>query len=64
MKQRSFEKIIEESKDKLDKLMNSDIDLNSSIKLYKEGMNDLKEASKLLQDAKLEYETINAKDDE
>jgi exodeoxyribonuclease VII small subunit len=55
MKEISFEKKIEKSKTILEKLMNPEITLSDSVALYKEGILELKEAGKLLEDAKLEF---------
>ncbi len=48
-----FEKRLERSKEILDKLMKPDITLTQSISLYKDGLNELKEASRLLEEVKL-----------
>jgi len=58
MKASDFEKKIEEAKKVLEKLMNPEIPLNESVKLYKEGINALKEAQKMLESAKAEIEEI------
>jgi len=55
MKDVSFENRLEKSKEILQKLMNPDITLKQSVSLYKEGMNELEVASKLLEEAKLEF---------
>jgi exodeoxyribonuclease VII small subunit len=55
----SFEQKIEKSKDILEKLMNPEITLSDSVKLYKEGTDELKEAQKLIENAKAKIETIN-----
>jgi exodeoxyribonuclease VII small subunit len=52
----SFEQKIEKSKEILEKLMNPEITLSDSVKLYKEGTDELKEAQKLLEEAKLKFE--------
>jgi exodeoxyribonuclease VII small subunit len=52
----SFEQKIEKSKELLEKLMNPEITLSDSVKLYKEGTDELKEAQKLLEEAKLKFE--------
>ena len=55
----SFEQKLKKSKELLEKLMNPEISLEDSMKFYKEGMKELEEATKLLEDAKLvckEYE--------
>ncbi len=55
MKDVSFESRLEKSKEILQKLMNPEITLSQSVSLYKEGMNELEVASKLLEEAKLEF---------
>jgi len=54
-----FEKKIERSKEILEKLMDPSITLENSMKLYKEGVKELKEASKMLEMAKLEFEELS-----
>ena len=58
MKSSDFEKRIEEAKKMLNELMNPDITLADSVQLYKDGIKALKEAQKMLEDAKLEIEEI------
>lgn len=58
MKSSDFEKRIEEAKKMLNELMNPDITLADSVRLYKDGIKALKEAQKMLEDAKLEIEEI------
>lgn len=62
MKEMSFEAKIEKSKTILEKLMNPEITLSESVSLYKEGLTELQEAGKLLEDAKLEFKEYQ-KDD-
>lgn len=57
MKQ-NFEERLEKAKGLLDKLMSPDVTLEESVKLYKEGMDELKVAEKMLSEAKIEYEEI------
>lgn len=52
----SFEQRIEKSKEILEKLMNPEITLSDSVTLYKNGTDELKEASRLLEEAKLQFE--------
>ncbi len=59
MKIKDFEKKIELSKEILDKLMDPSITLEESMELYKEGVKELKEASKMLETAKLEFEELS-----
>jgi len=55
----SFEKKIAHAKEILEKLMDPEITLSESVALYKEGMKELKEATKLLEEAKLQFEELN-----
>jgi len=61
MAKMSFEEKLEKSKDLIDKLMNPEITLEESIKIYKEGLETIKEAQKMLEDAKLKVEEISKK---
>jgi len=54
----SFEKKLEHSKELLDKLMNPDITLEKSVKLYEEGLKNIKEAQKLIEEAKTKITVI------
>ena len=56
MSEMSFEERIEKSKEILEKLMNPEITLSDSVALYKNGTDELKEASKLLEEVKLKFE--------
>jgi len=58
---KEFEKKLDEAKKSLDLLMNPEITLENSVKSYKEGMQQLSDAQKMLEAAKLEYETIKEK---
>ncbi len=53
-----FESKLEAAKKVMDRLMDPEIPLQESVKLYKEGMALLKEAGEMLEKAKLEVETI------
>lgn len=55
---KDFEAKVEHAKKVLDQLMDPEITLENSVKVYKEGMKTLNDAQKMLEDAKLEYETI------
>lgn len=59
MQEENFENLIERSKNALMRLGNPDLTLKESLEIYKTGLNDLKKAQKLLEDAKLEYETLS-----
>jgi exodeoxyribonuclease VII small subunit len=58
----NFEEKIEKSKKLLEKLMDPEITLEESIKVYKEGKKELQEASKLLENAKLVFKECNSND--
>jgi len=64
VKVKDFEKKIEISKEILEKLMDPSITLEDSMKLYKEGVKELKEASKMLENAKVEFEELSKTDKE
>ncbi len=53
----SFEEKINHAKAILEKLMNPEITLSQSVAYYKEGIRELQEATKLLEKAKLEFES-------
>ncbi len=61
MKAKTFEDKLTHSKDILEKLMDQDISLEESIKLYEEGLKSIKEAQTLIEKAKLKIETIEKK---
>ncbi len=58
----SFEQKIAHAKEILEKLMNPEITLSESVAYYKEGIKELKEATKLLENAKLEFEEYQKED--
>jgi len=58
MQNATFEKKLQESKEIIEKLMDSEITLEESIKLYKDGLKKIKEAQKMLEDAKLKVQEI------
>ena len=55
----SFEQKIENAKKLLEKLIDPQITLSNSVDIYKNGMNELKEAQELLDSSKLEFEELN-----
>ncbi len=55
---RDFESRLKRAKEILKELMKQDITLARSVELYKEGMKQLKEAQKLLEEAKVEIERV------
>ena len=58
MKNETFEEKLEYSKALLEKLMKPDITLEESVKLYEEGLNTIKEAQKLIEEAKIKVSVI------
>ena len=60
--QLSFEDKIDEAKKLLDKLINPEITLSQSVDIYKNGMNQIEQAQKLLDEAKLEFEELTSID--
>lgn len=53
-----FETLLQKAKDALSKLNAQDITLQESLNLYKQGMQDLKKAQHILENAKLQYQEI------
>lgn len=54
----SFEIKIANAKAILEKLMDPSLPMNESIKAYEEGMNELKSAEKMLEEAQLQIQII------
>ncbi|HFU77075.1 MAG TPA: exodeoxyribonuclease VII small subunit [Epsilonproteobacteria bacterium] len=59
MKTQSFEEKLEHSKELLEKLMNPEITLEESVKLYEEGLKNIKEAQTLIEEAKTKISIID-----
>ena len=59
-KQISFEEQLEESRRILERLMDPEITLEESVKLYEEGMERIRSARKMIEEAKLKVEQIEA----
>jgi exodeoxyribonuclease VII small subunit len=57
----SFETQLEESRKILERLMDPEITLEESVKLYEEGMERIRAAREMIEAAKLKVETIEAK---
>ena len=57
-----FEQKLQKAKDILEQLMQPDIKLNKSLSLYKEGKKELLEASKMLENAKIEIKELNSEE--
>ena len=55
----NFEELIELSKRSLDSLSNQNLPLKESLEIYKQGLSYLKEAQRLLEEAKVEYQEIS-----
>ena len=58
MKNNTFEEKLEHSKILLEKLMNPEITLEESVKLYEEGLKNIKEAQTLIEEAKTKISII------
>jgi len=56
VKKVDFETKIKNAQKLLDELLKPDITLSNSVQIYKKGLNELQEAQKLLDEAKLEFE--------
>lgn len=61
MKAKTFEEKLDYSKLLLEKLMDQNITLEESVKLYEEGLKNIKEAQQLIEKAKLKIEVIEQK---
>ena len=62
MKAKEFEKKLEKAKKNLDKLLDSNLSLSDGLKFYKDGISELELATKMLQEAKLEFEELKKGD--
>jgi len=60
VEEKSFESRLEEAKQILEKLMNPELTLEESVKAYEAGTKALKEAQKILEDAREQIEKIRA----
>ena len=58
MKHETFEEKLAHSKELLEKLMNPEITLEESVKLYEEGLKNIKEAQTLIEEAKTKITVI------
>ena len=58
MKNKTFEEKLAESKAILEKLMNPEVTLEESVKLYEEGLSTIKEAQAMIEEAKLKVAVI------
>ena len=55
----NFEDKIKSAKELLERLIDPEITMSDSVSIYKNGMKELEEAQKLLDEAKLEFEEIS-----
>ncbi|TLD81011.1 exodeoxyribonuclease VII small subunit [Helicobacter sp. MIT 05-5293] len=55
-KEENFEEMVEFAKKVLGKLSSQEITLKESLQLYEQGMESLKKAQSLLEDAKIKYQ--------
>jgi exodeoxyribonuclease VII small subunit len=60
MEKNDFEGRLEAAKQILEKLMNPELTLEESVKAYEEGTTALKEAQRILEDARAQIEKIRA----
>jgi len=58
MKNSTFEEKLDYSKTLLEKLMDPEITLEESVKLYEEGLKNIKEAQRLIEEAKTKITVI------
>ncbi len=58
MEKKTFEQKLQYSKEILEKLMDPEITLEASVKLYEEGLQSIEEARVMLEEAKLKIKTI------
>ena len=58
MKNKTFEEKLSESKAILEKLMDPEVTLEESVKLYEEGLSTIKEAQAMIEEAKLKVAVI------
>ena len=61
MENSTFESKLEVSKEILNKLMNPSITLEESLKLYENGLAEIKLAQKMIEEAKIKIEIIEKK---
>jgi len=61
MQKKTFEEKLSDSKAILEKLMDPEVTLEESVKLYEKGLATIKEAQAMIEEAKLTVETIEKK---
>lgn len=59
MSNESFEENLAKAKETMEKLMRQDITLEESVKLYEDGLDAIKNASKQLEEAKVKISNIS-----
>jgi exodeoxyribonuclease VII small subunit len=59
MKRETFEEKLTRSKELLDRLMDPEITLEDSVKVYEEGLKNIKSAQTMIEKAKLKVETMS-----
>ena len=59
MKRETFEEKLTRSKELLDRLMDPEITLEDSVKVYEEGLKSIKSAQAMIEKAKLKVETMS-----
>ncbi len=59
MKRETFEEKLTRSKELLDRLMDPEITLEDSVKVYEEGLKSIKSAQTMIEKAKLKVETMS-----
>jgi len=64
MQNDTFEKKLEYSKEILNRLMDPSITLEESLKLYEEGIKQIKEANQMIQEAKVKIKIIEQNSNE
>jgi len=58
MDENSFEDKLKKAKDIIEKLSDTTLPLDKGMSLFKSGIEELKEASKMLEEAKIEFESV------
>lgn len=58
MKAKTFEEKLDYSRELLGKLMDPEITLEQSVKLYEEGLKTIKDAQAMIEEAKVKVQTI------
>ena len=64
MKKGTFEEKLEHSRKIVERLMSPDITLQESVRLYEEGLETIRSAQKMIEEAKAKIETIEKRSGE